>query len=207
MRDLHESDADHDGVQRQVDADDPDGEADRFLEALEEHRAQPDQQQERERDRVVDPRGNERVADDVRGGVGGRQRDRDDEVRRGEAEQAQDEGLAFPARQQLLEHRDAAPAVRAGFRDPVVDRQRAEQGEEDDEERGERREEIGREEGDARLIPERGKIVDPREAHDLPPRRLVPRRILLRCRAVLRRARPGTGASPACSVQTPSHPT
>ena len=117
----------HDHVQRQVDADDAHGEADRFLEALQE-----DAPTAATSSTSVSAIGwlnglrDERVADDVRGRVGGRQRDGDDEVGRGESEQAEDERLAAPARQQLLEHRDAALAVRAVLRDAGVDRQRAE---------------------------------------------------------------------------------
>ena len=74
------------------------------------------------------------LLDDVRGRVGGRQRDGDDEVGRGEAEQAEDERLAAPARQQLLEHRDAALAVRAELGDAAVDRQRAEERQQDQDE-------------------------------------------------------------------------
>ena len=115
----------------------------------------------------------ERIADDVRGRVGRRQRDRDDEVGRGEAEQAEDEQLAAPARQQLLEHRDAALPVRAVLGDAPVNRQRAEERQEDEDERGDRGERAGREERDARLIAEGREIVDAGEAHDLPPGVLV----------------------------------
>ena len=118
-------------------------------------------------------RRHERVADDVRGRVGRRQRDGDDEVGRGEPEQAQHERLALPSRQQLFEHRDAALAVRARLGDAAVDRQRAEQRQQDEHERRERREEPGGEERDARLIAERREVVDAGEAHDLPPGGLV----------------------------------
>ena len=60
-----------------------------------------------------EPARHERVLDDVGGGVGGGERDGDDEVGEREPEQDQHEHLAPPARQQLLQHGDAALAVRA----------------------------------------------------------------------------------------------
>ena len=119
--------------------------------------------------RVVEGRRRERVVDDVLGRVGGRQRDRDHEVGGREPEQDQDQRLALPAGQQLLEQRDAALAVWAQRGDPPVDRQGAEQGQGDEDERRERRQDAGREERDARLVAERREVVDPGEAHDLPP--------------------------------------
>ena len=68
------------------------------------------------------------VLDDVRCGVGGRERDGDDEVGRDEAEEDEDEELALPARQEVFEHRDGTLAVRALPRDAVVDGERAEEG-------------------------------------------------------------------------------
>ena len=124
-------------------------------------------------DRMVEQSRHERVADDVRGGVGRRERDGDHEVGGGEPEQAEHEGLAAPARQQLLEHRDAALAVGAVLGDAPVDRQRAEERQQDEDERGDGREGAGGDERDARLVAERREVVDAREAHDLPPRGLV----------------------------------
>ncbi len=85
---------------------------------------------------MVDKRRHERIADDVRGGVGCRQRDRDDVVGRGEPEQDQDEELSTPPGQELLEHRDAALSVRAVLGHAPVDGQRAKEGQEDEDERG-----------------------------------------------------------------------
>ena len=49
VADLDERDPDHDDVEDQVDADEHDREPDRLLEALEEDRDQPGEQQQRER--------------------------------------------------------------------------------------------------------------------------------------------------------------
>ena len=84
-------------------------------------------------------------------------------------EQAEHEELAAPERQEPLEHRDRALPVRALGRHPAVDRQRAEQREQHQDERRERAEQPGGEERDARLVPEGGEVVDPGQAHDLPP--------------------------------------
>ena len=172
--DLAAAPADHDDVQRQVDADDRRPRGRSLPEALEEDapRAAPAARSVSAIGWSNDA-GTNGLLDDVRGRVRGRERDGDDEVGRREPEQAQHERLAAPARQQLLEHRDAALAVRAVLGDAAVDRQRAEQRQQDEDERRDRRERAGGEEGDAGLIAERREVVDAGEAHDLPPRRLV----------------------------------
>ena len=164
---------DDDHVQQQVDRDDGNGETHRLTESLEEDRAEPGEQDEREQDRVVEAVRRQRVLDDVRRRVRRGQRDRDDEARRREAEQAQDQGLASPARQQLFEQRDAALPVRAELGDAAVHWQRAEQRQEYEDERRERRDDAGGEERDAWLVPERREVVDAGEAHYFPPGRLV----------------------------------
>ncbi len=111
----------------------------------------------------------------MRRGVGGRERDGDDEARRGKSQQDEDDGLALPAGEERLEHQDAALAVRARFGDAVVHRQRAEERQQHEHERGERRQQPGRDERDARLIRESGEVVDAGEAHDPPPRGRVRR--------------------------------
>ena len=113
--------------------------------------------------------GHVRVLDDVRAGVGRGQGDRDDEVGEGEPEQAEHEELAAPERQQPLEHGDRALAVRALRGHPAVDRQRAEQGEQHQDQRGQRAEQPGGQERDAGLVAEGGEVVDAGQAHDLPP--------------------------------------
>src|ERR1041384_8717178 len=96
-----------------------------------------------------------RILDEVRGGVGGRERDRDDEICGDEAEQDEDEEFALPMRQQMFEHRNRAFAVRTLFGDMTVDRICAEEREQDENERGDGRERAGREKGAAGLITER----------------------------------------------------
>jgi hypothetical protein len=170
---LVEAVADDDEVEQQVSPDEDDGEPDGLLEALEEDRAEQRDQHERDGDRVVRPHGRVRVLDDVRRGVGRRERDRDDEVGGDEAQQDEDEELTSPTREQLFEHRDRALAVRALARDAAVDGERAEEGEQHEDERRHGRERAGGEEGDARLVAQSREVVHARQAHHLPPRVLV----------------------------------
>jgi hypothetical protein len=74
---------------------------------------------------VIERRGHEGVVNDVLGGVGRRERDGTDAVCRRESPQNEHERLPAPARQQIFEHRDAALAIGADGRDPVVHGKRA----------------------------------------------------------------------------------
>ena len=106
---------------------------------------------------IAEPLRHQRILDDVCRGVGGGEGDRDHEVRRGEAEQGQHEELALPPRQEPFEHRDRTLTVRALRRHPAVNRQRAEEGEENEDHRREGREEPRRQRRDPRLIAEGGR--------------------------------------------------
>ena len=68
---------------------------------------------------------------------------------------------------------DAPLPVRAELRDAAVHRQRAEEREQHEDERGERREEAGGEKRDPGLVAERREVIDPGQAHHLPPGGLV----------------------------------
>ena len=70
----------------------------------------------------------ERIVNEVRRGVGGRERHGDDEVGGGETEQSEDEDLAAPLGEEALEHGDAALAVGAGLGDARIERERARRG-------------------------------------------------------------------------------
>ena len=112
-----ETPADDDDVQQQVGHDQQHRQADRLAKPAQEDGAQAGEEDQRHRHRMLDPVRHERVLEDVGGRVGRRQRDGDDVVGRREAEEAQDERLALPARQQLLQQRDAALTPRAEPRD------------------------------------------------------------------------------------------
>ena len=136
------------------------------------------------------------------GGVRGGQRHGDQEVGGGEAEQHQHEQLAQPLGQQPLQHRDGTLAAEALPGHPAVHRQRAEQGQQHQHDGGQRGEQAGGQGGDARLVAERGEVVDAGQAHHLPPAVLLVRglrglaRALVGCRACRPgppAARPGTG--------------
>ncbi len=61
----------------------------------------------------------ERVLEHVRGGIGGGEGDRDDEVGGDEAEEDKHEELALPPGEQPLQHGDRAFATRAFARRPA----------------------------------------------------------------------------------------
>jgi hypothetical protein len=90
---------------------------------------------------VVQDLRDERVLHDVGARVRGGEGDRDDEVREREPEEDEHERLALPARQELLEHEDAALAVRAVGGDLGIDGQGHEQRHQHEDESGQRRKE------------------------------------------------------------------
>ncbi len=168
--DGHEAVDHDDGAERQVDDHEHDGDADGLGEALEEHRTESQQQRQGEEDLVAaEGRVQQGVLDEVGGGVGRGQGDRDDEPGHDEAEQRQHQQLARPVGEELLQHRQGAVAVRALDGDPAVHREGAEEGDDHQHEGGDRRQGAGGQRRDARLVAERGEVVDAGQAHDLPP--------------------------------------
>ncbi len=160
---------DDDHVERHVDAHEADRERDGFVEPAQENRAEDDEQQQRDDHRMIEPRRRQRILNEMRARIGRRQRDRDHEVGRSKAEQAQDDDLALPARKQFFENENAALPVRAHRRDAAVHRQRAEERQQDEDERGDRRERAGGDKRDAGLIGECREVIHAGEAHDFPP--------------------------------------
>src|SRR6185503_7587086 len=108
---------------------------------------------------MVQPLRRKRVADNVRRRIGGGQRGGDDEVRGGKTEQAEDERLSPPAREELLEHRNPAVPGRTGGGDAVVNRPRAGDSEQAEGEGGDRGKVVSGEQGDAGLVAERREVV------------------------------------------------
>jgi hypothetical protein len=94
---------------------------------------EPEQREQAEGHRFLafHPGWNVRVLNDVRGGVGGGEGHRDDEVRCGEPEQDQDKALSAPFGEEFLEHADTALAVGAGLGDTRIDGEGAEQCDQD----------------------------------------------------------------------------
>ena len=112
---------------------------------------------------------------EVDGRVGGRQRLGDDELGRGESEQHQHHDLARPARDEPREHPDRALPLERPVRDVAVDRQRAEERDEDQDDGRERCEQAGVLVRDRRLVAERGEVIDAGQAHHPQPERLMVR--------------------------------
>ena len=116
----------------------------------------------------------ERILDDVRRGVRGRERYRDDKARRNEPEQDENEHLSFPTGKQLFEHRDRTVAVRALLPRPACtseEPRKVSTSTSTSVAKGDRA--PAATSADARLITERRKIIDAGQAHDLPPRSFV----------------------------------
>ena len=84
----HQLVADDDHVQREIGVDEHDRKPDRLAKASEEDRAERREQHQRDEQLVVHPGRRVRVAQDVLGRVGRRERDGDDEVGRRKSEQA-----------------------------------------------------------------------------------------------------------------------
>ena len=168
-----------DDQERQPEEDDDEdrGDAHDLGVALEEHRPEEQEEHRRYDDLIVGPgRGapcEERIADEVRGGVGGGERLRDHEVGGGEANQDEDPDLSLPAAHEPLDHPDRADAVGGLAGDVAVDGVGPEECHEDEDERGERGERAGPFEGDRRLVAEGAEVVDATQAHDQPPRVVV----------------------------------
>src|SRR5262249_19228763 len=94
---------------------------------------------------------------------------RDDEVSGRKAEQHQYQRLAFPAREQVLEHGDRALARVAAPCDLSVNRQRTKYRDGCENHRGDRCQSARGEEGDPWLIAERREVVDASQPYDFPP--------------------------------------
>src|SRR4030095_8821284 len=86
-----------------------------------------------------------------------------------EAEKAQEKPLALPAAQEVLEHGDRTLPRVAAPGHLRVDRQGAEQGDDDEADGGDRGHRARCEQRDAGLVAERREIVDSRQPDDLPP--------------------------------------
>ena len=110
-----------------------------------------------------------RVLDGMLGGVGRGQGHRDHEVRGGKPEQHQHQRFALPARQKVLEQGDRSLPGKAAPSHLCVDRQRAKQRDQHENDGRNRRHGARRQQGDARLVAERGKVVDASQPDDFPP--------------------------------------
>jgi hypothetical protein len=170
-KDFVQPPSEHDRIQSEESDDQEDRDANGLAEPLQKDDAQQGDQADSYGNNVVVQRGGcERVLDNVSRSIGGRKRDCDDEISRDKSQQCQDEQLARPERQQVLKHRDRTVAMRAVLSYFLIDRESAKECDKNEDKRGDRREDARSEGGDARLVAQRGEIVDPSEAHDLVPR-------------------------------------
>src|SRR5262245_29026791 len=87
----------------------------------------------------------------------------------GESQQRQHEHFPTPAGKQVFQHRDRTLAVRTGFGDTPVHRQRPEECQQNQRQRGYWRKRSGGQIGDPGLIAERGKVIYAVQTHYLPP--------------------------------------
>ena len=105
----------------------------------------------------------------MRRGVRRRQGHRDQEVGRGEAQQHQDQDLARPPGTDALEHGQRPLTVGALRCHPPVDRQRSEQGDQDQHDGGQGRQDPRGQERDGRLVADGREVIHAGQAADLPP--------------------------------------
>ena len=154
---LAQGNDEQDGIHPEVRDHDEESEADRLVETLQEDGTEDGQEDEGHRHRVSERARRVRILDDVGGGVGGGECDRDDEVGQGEAEEHEHESLALPPGKKLLQHGDAALAVGTVGGHLRVDRQGDQQRHGDEDERCHRREHTRGEERDADIPHPTGK--------------------------------------------------
>ena len=109
------------------------------------------------------------IIDEVFRGIGHGERARDHEVGRGKPEQNQDQQFANPAGDRPLEQPGCSLPVRRAARDIRIDRQGAEKGKQDNNDRCQGRQEAGGLERDGRLVCQTAEIVDADEAEDQEP--------------------------------------
>ena len=171
LDDVPDAGAHDDEVEREVHDHQCDGDADRLGEPAQEDDPEERHQSDGDGQLLAVQDGRDvRVLHHVGRGVRSGERDGDDEVGAGEAQEHQHEELAAPEREQPFEHGDRPLAVGALGGHPAVDGERAEERHQDEHDRGDRGQGAGGEGRDARLVAEGREVVDTGQAHDLPPR-------------------------------------
>src|SRR5215217_3815146 len=168
-RQLVYTETDDDRIQKEVNADQHYRDSDCFFETTQKNYAEDGDECEGYPNLVPQYLRSEWVLDDVRGRIGSRKRDGDDEIRCHEPEQDEHKELSFPARELVLKHRNRAFTVRTLFSDAVINRQRAEQRQQYEDDRCDWRKCLCGEKSNAGLITESREIVDSGQTHHLPP--------------------------------------
>ena len=143
------------------------GDSDGFFKALKEDATEEQDKSKRDANlpsnRIVFHEGVEqRVFPDVRSGIRCRQRNRDDKVCRHESKEYENKEACIPARQQAFQHADRAFTVRALLGDLCVNRECAEEGQEDEDKRCDGRERACGDKRNTWLIAKGREVVDSR---------------------------------------------
>jgi len=178
-RDRGQPRADDDEIEREIDADERDGDTDGLIEAAQEDRAQERDQEQRHQDLVPMERPRVGVFPEVRRRVRGREGDRDDEASGHETDEAEHEELTLPPGEQAFEHGDGPVAVGARRGHAAVHREGSAERNQHEDERGDGGKDAGGKGRDARRVAQRGEVVDAGQAHHPPPRVLVGRGLLV----------------------------
>jgi hypothetical protein len=167
---LPEGDADDDDIQQQIRPHEHHRHADGLTESPQEHGTEQRKKAQRDHQLVsVYDFANIRVLDHVCCRVSCREGHRDDEVSGRKAEKHQDEDLSLPEGEKAFQHRDRTFAMWTLHGHAAIHRQRPQESQSHEHQGGDRRKHAGRQRRDARLVAEGREVVDPRQAHHLPP--------------------------------------
>ena len=169
--------ADDDKRQRQEGRHEDRGQSHHLLVALEKHAPQQQQERHGHQDLVLHPRrsafGEQRIVDQMRSSIGGRECLGDHKIGGRKADQHQHTDLARPAPDEAFDHADRSDAVGRFPGDIAVHRIGPQQRHQHQHQRGNGGQRAGPFEGDRRLIAERAEVIHTAQAHDQPPRIVV----------------------------------
>ena len=115
-------------LKKDIENNDPDGDADRFGKSLQEYRTKGGNEHEGDGDTMMKKCGRIGILHDMRGRVRRRQGNGNNKTRGRKTEQTEHKQFSSPLRQQVFQHRDRAIPVGARRGHAMVHRQRAEQG-------------------------------------------------------------------------------
>ncbi len=110
------------------------------------------------------------IVNQMLGGVGDRQRARDDEIRGSEAQQYHDQQFAQPAGDQPFQQPDRSLAMRRAAGHVGIDRQRSQECQEHHDQRRQRRQVTGALKGNGRLVGQAAEVIDADQAENPRPR-------------------------------------
>ena len=169
-RDLNEAAGQHHQVQKEKGDRHGGGEHDGLAKPHQEDDSQQGEQEDRHAEaRVAEVMVQVGIVHGMLGGVGGRERHGDDEVRARESQQDQHENLALPSRQEVFEHGDGTLPGVGPSGHLRVNRQGSQQRDDDQDERCHRRQHSRCHQRNPRLIAQRREVIDARQPdHHVP---------------------------------------